>query len=135
MPSRGTQSLRKYGCQRTSTGTSGASASAFSRRRLPMKHHGQTTSETTSIGMKGEELMTGLQLLAEGRGRTGASQPRSSGRPLVAKRVDHQRIAALLGELVANDAPVRAHAGEAMAGERVGERGDRAVRIDRRDQV
>src|ERR1051326_240864 len=53
MPSCGTQSLRKYGRQRTSTGTSGTSASAFSRRRLPMKHHGQTTSETTSIDMTG----------------------------------------------------------------------------------
>src|ERR1700730_16648150 len=30
---------------------SGRSASAFSSRRLPMKHHGQTTSETTSIGI------------------------------------------------------------------------------------
>jgi hypothetical protein len=36
MPSRGTQELRKNGRQLISTGTSGASASAFSIRRLPM---------------------------------------------------------------------------------------------------
>ena len=36
IPSRGTQELRKNGRQRTSTGTSGTSASAFSIRRLPM---------------------------------------------------------------------------------------------------
>src|ERR1700736_3522182 len=51
MPSRGIQSLRKYGRQRTSAAISGRRASAFSSRRLPMKHHGQTTSETTSIGI------------------------------------------------------------------------------------
>src|SRR5436853_6184694 len=49
MPSRGTQSLRKYGRQRTSTETSGRSCSASSSRFLPMKHQGQTTSETTSM--------------------------------------------------------------------------------------
>ena len=51
MPSRGIQSLRKYGRQRTSAAMSGRKASAFSSRRLSMKHHGQTMSETTSIGI------------------------------------------------------------------------------------
>src|SRR5690349_23305412 len=49
MPSRGTQSLRKYGWNRTCTSRSGRDATAFSSRRLPMKHHGHTTSETTSM--------------------------------------------------------------------------------------
>jgi hypothetical protein len=34
---------------------------AFSSRRLPMKHHGQTTSETTSM-VSGSEL-SGIGLL------------------------------------------------------------------------
>src|SRR5689334_16374917 len=55
MPSRGTQGLRKYGWNRTSTGRSGRSATAFSSRRLPMKHHGQTTSDMTSI-VRGSEV-------------------------------------------------------------------------------
>src|SRR5499433_964512 len=50
MPSRGTHGLRKYGQKRTSTAMSGRSAIAFSNRRLPMKHQGQTTSDTISIG-------------------------------------------------------------------------------------
>src|SRR6476620_1187494 len=56
MPARGTHGLRKYGRKRTMTGTSGRSAIAFSNRRLPMKHHGQTTSDTMSIG--NAEVMT-----------------------------------------------------------------------------
>src|SRR5258707_4306684 len=50
MPARGTQGFRKYGRYRTVTEISGLRAIAFSSRRLPMKHHGQTTSDTTSIG-------------------------------------------------------------------------------------
>src|SRR6516162_3631904 len=65
MPSRGIQGLRKYGRQCTSTGMSGTSVSAFSSRRLPMKHHGQTTSETTSTrsaaGAPDETGMTNLR--------------------------------------------------------------------------
>src|SRR5260370_36123639 len=50
MPARGTQGFRKYGRYRTVTEISGLRAIAFSSRRLPMKHHGHTTSDTTSIG-------------------------------------------------------------------------------------
>src|SRR5260370_36842091 len=50
MPARGTQGFRKYGRYRTVIEISGLRAIAFSSRRLPMKHHGQTTSDTTSIG-------------------------------------------------------------------------------------
>src|SRR6266849_3918391 len=50
MPARGTQGFRKYGRYRTVTEISGLRAIAFSSRRLPMKHQGQTTSDTTSIG-------------------------------------------------------------------------------------
>src|SRR6516225_12150699 len=57
MPSRGTPGLRKYGQKRTSTAMSGRSAIAFSNRRLPMKHQGQTTSDTISIGRA--EVMAG----------------------------------------------------------------------------
>src|SRR5215510_9868817 len=57
MPSRGTHGLRKYGQKRTSTAMSGRSAIAFSNRRLPMKHQGQTTSDTISIGRA--EVMAG----------------------------------------------------------------------------
>src|SRR5262249_37917359 len=126
MPSRGTQSLRKYGCQRTSTGISGTSASAFSRRRLPMKHHGQTTSETTSIGItdEGEGLMIGFRLLAAKVGGEPAYRNRSGGGcaswSLIAKRADHEGVCPLLGELVANRAAVAADPGKAMAGKRVG---------------
>src|SRR5664279_3270481 len=60
MPSRGIQSLRKNGRQCTSTAISGLSASAFSRRCLPMKHHGQTTSETTSMRTGGLLGIVGL---------------------------------------------------------------------------
>src|SRR5262249_37411795 len=48
-----------------STGISGTSASAFSSRRLPMKHQGHTTSETTSMrsaaGGPDEAGMTNLR--------------------------------------------------------------------------
>src|SRR5580693_8091933 len=48
-----------------STGMSGTSVSAFSSRRLPMKHQGQTTSETTSMrsaaGAPDETGMTNLR--------------------------------------------------------------------------
>src|SRR5262249_11084855 len=48
-----------------STGMSGTSASAFSSRRLPMKHQGHTTSETTSMrsaaGAPDEAGMTNLR--------------------------------------------------------------------------
>src|SRR5262249_15560754 len=57
MPSRGTHGLRKYGQKRTSTAMSGRSAIAFSNRRLPMKHQGQTTSDTIWIGRA--EVMAG----------------------------------------------------------------------------
>src|SRR5712671_3142282 len=50
MPARGTQGFRKYGRYRTVTEISGLRVIAFSSRCLPMKHHGQTTSDTTSIG-------------------------------------------------------------------------------------
>src|SRR6185295_7612089 len=66
MPSRGTQGLRKKGWKRTSTGMSGLSAIAFSSRRLPMKHHGQTTSDTISMG---SALMAGSLLVAGRLGR------------------------------------------------------------------
>src|SRR5689334_6211928 len=65
MPSRGIQGLRKYGRQWMSTGISGTSVSAFSSRRLPIKHQGQTTSETTSMrsaaGALDETGMTNLR--------------------------------------------------------------------------
>src|SRR5262249_58501163 len=54
---------------------SGRSAIAFSSRRLPMKHHGQTTSEKTSIA-SGEVVMVGscigANLCATGTGRNRA---------------------------------------------------------------
>ena len=65
MPSRGTQSLRKYGWNRTVTGRSGRDAIAFSSRRLPMKHHGQTTSETTSMVSGSEVSGIGCSLRQE----------------------------------------------------------------------
>ena len=46
MPSRGMSGLSWNGCQRTEAGRP---SRAFSSRRLPMKHHGQITSEITSM--------------------------------------------------------------------------------------
>ena len=57
--------IEEIGPPMMSTAISGTSASAFSSRRLPMKHQGQTTSETTSMrsaaGAPDETGMTNLR--------------------------------------------------------------------------
>src|SRR6476619_7596334 len=90
MPARGTHGLRKYGRKRTVTGTSGRRAIAFSNRRLPMKHHGQTTSDTMSIG--NAEVMTGpfresgrLRPLLFGGNLGTCAYPRHQGAEIIAR--------------------------------------------------
>ncbi len=48
----GTWGIKLIGRHLTSKAISGRSAMAFCRRRLPIKHHGQTVSEITSICME-----------------------------------------------------------------------------------
>src|SRR6266478_5324079 len=72
MPARGTQGFRKYGRYRTVTEISGLRAIAFSSRRLPMKHHGQTTSDTTAIGSSAAGAGIGFSSMFEDKiGRPG----------------------------------------------------------------
>src|SRR5215470_12772542 len=97
---------------------SGTSASAFSRRRLPMRHHGQTTSETTSIGMTavGEGLMIGFRLLSRKvSGEPVHRNDSGGGGAAIAKGADHQRVCALLGELLANRPAIAADPRKPMA--------------------
>src|SRR5579862_4061254 len=49
MPCFGASGLSSKGFHLTATSCRSKRASAFSRRRFPIKHHGQTTSETTSM--------------------------------------------------------------------------------------
>src|ERR1700678_833577 len=96
MPSRGIQGLRKYGRQLMSTAMLGTSASAFSSRRLPMKHHGQTTSDTTStrsaVGAPDELDMTHLRAVVSYNPRFCIGpQPRTAiwGRGLARRNAAH----------------------------------------------
>src|SRR6266849_3242315 len=112
MPSRGTHGLRKYGQKRTSTAMSGRSAIAFSNRRLPMKHQGQTTSDTISIGRA--EVMAGSSC---GPARLGP--PSLGGNLRMGAEARHQS-ADVVGGLARGERdrrPDRAAIGDAVEGE------------------
>src|SRR3954467_835280 len=68
MPSRGMSGLSWNGCQRTEAARF---PKAFSRRRLPMKHQGQITSEITSIVSIGSPGSLGSNLLVGSSNYTG----------------------------------------------------------------
>src|SRR5438067_13912320 len=69
---------------------SGLSAIAFSSRRLPMKHQGQTTSETMSIGRAEVIARSSLK-----EGETYLVLPLLGGNPGIGADARHQR-----GEIV-----------------------------------
>src|SRR3954454_11534466 len=68
IPSRGMSGLSWNGCQRTEAARF---SKAFSRRRLPMKHQGQITSEITSIVGIGSSGSLGSNLLVGSSNYTG----------------------------------------------------------------